>query len=522
MCVLHIGKYDLRHRQNKGASNKPVFCRTCFLPFALFFLGSSNIGCHHGMSFDKILSFLDNFFFSTWIMLRFFSSGSRKASLNNEESHYCIRSVFKAPEFPPFHDMEANVYRYRRQIGVNLGGLFLLDRSLAPSSLLSCVINDEWKTELDFLESCTTLEKAKEALEDHWRTFVTERDFQFLSRIGVNSVRLPIGYWIVEPSGPFKKYAYVYKDAWSWVLHLIALASQYKIGVLIDLHGAPGNQNWLNCGTSTHKVQFFKPLNQELALNVLSTLAVALAPINNVIGLSLLNEPVMDPLLYAFYVSAYQTIRKATDILLPIYISDTYEKYEDMIGRHSMTCVVMDVHYPLNTERKLSMKRRRSSSLASMMKKSHDMTLSVPQAPIKNKIVGEWNILDDTSIDGQHHLRYYNKIHSAGHYFWNYRTSHDDTELSFVYCHRMRLVPEIVSAISSAKIEKIMQIMLPQQPQDIGYMDGYRMACLFLKKYHSRVGFKEQLAQTYAVNPAYEKSFYRALVDVDYLIDQHE
>jgi aryl-phospho-beta-D-glucosidase BglC (GH1 family) len=63
-----------------------------------------------------------------------------------------------------------------------------------------------------------------------------------LSSISINSVRIPIGYWIVGilTSGPFKKYEYVYQSAWKSFLQVVSIAAKYKIGVLVDLHGAPG------------------------------------------------------------------------------------------------------------------------------------------------------------------------------------------------------------------------------------------------------------------------------------------
>lgn len=150
----------------------------------------------------------------------------------------------KKPYFAPHDKIEANVYRHRRQIGVNLGSVFILDKALAPPSLRSCVVNDHWQNELDFLESCSTLDQAREALEDHWSSFITEKDFEHLASIGINSVRVPIGYWILDCGhfGPFKKYHAVYQSSWYWLLNMISAAAKYKIGVLIDLYGAPGKE----------------------------------------------------------------------------------------------------------------------------------------------------------------------------------------------------------------------------------------------------------------------------------------
>jgi glucan 1,3-beta-glucosidase len=41
--------------------------------------------------------------------------------------------------------------------------------------------------------------------------------------------------------GEFKHYLGVYDSAWARLLTLIDMAGKYDIGVLIDLHGAPGN-----------------------------------------------------------------------------------------------------------------------------------------------------------------------------------------------------------------------------------------------------------------------------------------
>lgn len=169
------------------------------------------------------------------------SYASNSSSESSTKPSLCSSNQ-ELPIFAPFNQQEADMYRHRRQIGVNLGSIFILDKQLAPPSLLSCVVRDDWESELDFLEACMTEEQAKEALEDHWSTFVNERDFEYLSSIGINSVRIPIGYWIVTvfATGPFKKYEYVYQSAWKWFLQMISIAAKYKIGVLVDLHGAPG------------------------------------------------------------------------------------------------------------------------------------------------------------------------------------------------------------------------------------------------------------------------------------------
>lgn len=174
------------------------------------------------------------------------SYGSNSSSDSSTRSSSCSLNQEDLPTFAPYNRHEADMYRHRRQIGVNLGSIFILDKQLAPPSLLSCVVRDDWESELDFLEACMTEDQAKEALEDHWSSVVSDKDFEYLASIGINSVRVPIGYWIVGTfaNAPFKKYDYVYQSAWKWFLHLISKAAKHNIGVLVDLHGAPGKRGW--------------------------------------------------------------------------------------------------------------------------------------------------------------------------------------------------------------------------------------------------------------------------------------
>ena len=37
-----------------------------------------------------------------------------------------------------------------------------------------------------------------ETIEEHYRTFITERDFAEIAAAGLNWIRLPIGFWAIE------------------------------------------------------------------------------------------------------------------------------------------------------------------------------------------------------------------------------------------------------------------------------------------------------------------------------------
>jgi len=88
---------------------------------------------------------------------------------------------------------------------------------------------------------CQTLgsSEAEKRLQAHWSSWITEDDFSQIAGVGLNFVRIPIGYWSVTPlnGDPYVQGAYDYLGkALGW-------AENHNIKVMIDLHGAPGSQN---------------------------------------------------------------------------------------------------------------------------------------------------------------------------------------------------------------------------------------------------------------------------------------
>lgn len=142
---------------------------------------------------------------------------------------------------------ERQIYQHRQQRGVNLGSLFALETWLVPS-LFAGVKNAG--SEMDLLQQLPAHE-AKQRLEHHWGSFVNEGDWKWMVEHGVNTVRLPIGYvHFCAAKAPeslkgteYEKYAEIYVGAWERVEEIIRAAKQHGVGVLMDLHCAPGAQN---------------------------------------------------------------------------------------------------------------------------------------------------------------------------------------------------------------------------------------------------------------------------------------
>ena len=190
-------------------------------------------------------------------------------------------------------------------------------------SLFKCASGHK-SAELDIASGWGSVENARALLERHWDTFITKSDFEYLSSIGINTVRLPIGYFNLGPDfvkgTAFEKVGSVYQNSWPRIVRAINMANDAGLGILVDLHGAVGSQNGqAHSGVSTGGVQLFDNKdNVDKTLNVLKFLTKELANVTNVVGIEILNEPKAVPGLEDFctyFSNAPKSVRVCADNL---------------------------------------------------------------------------------------------------------------------------------------------------------------------------------------------------------------
>ncbi|KAF2858660.1 glycoside hydrolase family 5 protein, partial [Piedraia hortae CBS 480.64] len=188
--------------------------------------------------------------------------------------------------------------------GVNLGGWLVTEPWMTPSLFRATSTQDEWHL-------CSALGKDKcyALLQDHWSTFYTRDDFVQIKKAGLNSVRIPLGYWAVD----LLSYEPYVSGQYPYLINAVRWAKDIGLTVMIDLHGAPGSQNgWEESGI-TGPVEF--PANQtntDRTIKVLKNLTDEFSQSTYggaVISIELLNEPKMDfTVLSNFYSAAFETV----------------------------------------------------------------------------------------------------------------------------------------------------------------------------------------------------------------------
>ncbi|KAJ9375788.1 CAZyme family GH5 [Paecilomyces variotii] len=234
----------------------------------------------------------------------------------------------------PVPPTEKDIFRYRYQHGTNLGAIFVLEKWLKGSMYEK---GAEGSSELAAIKSslkASGLEATRAKWEKHWRTALTDEDFQWLKNVAhCNCIRLPIGYFTLGPA--FCKGtafdgepAKVYVNAWSIAKELIERCHHEGIGILVDVHCLPGGANGdAHSGTDNGKAELWKSSkNLSRAKDCISFLLqdIARHGMPGVIGLQVCNEAQWNASgMYQWYDDVL-AIASSVDPSLPIYISDAW------------------------------------------------------------------------------------------------------------------------------------------------------------------------------------------------------
>lgn len=310
--------------------------------------------------------------------------------------------------------------------GVNLGGWLVLERWITPNFFNGTDASDERSLMLGLGPT-----EAKKRLETHRRSFVTEKDFLWLSQHGFNAVRVPVGYWVFEDQEPFISAKPFLDRAMQW-------AEEHGLKVLLDLHASPGSQNsWNHSGDSRGLSWHTSDENIEKTIEVVQELAKRYKDSLNLWGIGVLNEPRWDvPLgiLIEYYLKAYRVIRDNTPSRVQVIFSDGFRPIEvtEALKSHDLNNVMLDMHlYQLFNEddKQLSFEEHITKTNVKWKRLIAETTAKMPM------IVGEWSAaLDSKTFEGmddnakrEAYSAYYEaQCHTfenaAGWFYWTYKT----------------------------------------------------------------------------------------------------
>lgn len=130
--------------------------------------------------------------------------------------------------------------------GVNLGSLFVFEPWIAQNAWNSMGCGP-YASEFDCVAGLGQA-AANNAFQNHWDSWITQSDISQMQSYGLNTIRIPVGYWMREDL--------VYADSehfpqggLAYLKRLCGWASDAGLYIIIDLHGAPGAQVARNADT---------------------------------------------------------------------------------------------------------------------------------------------------------------------------------------------------------------------------------------------------------------------------------
>ncbi|XP_059307432.1 probable glucan 1,3-beta-glucosidase A isoform X4 [Lycium ferocissimum] len=307
-------------------------------------------------------------------------------------------------------------------------------------------------------------------LQKHRNSFISVDDFDFLYRHGINTVRIPVGWWIASDSNPPAPFIggslEALDNAFSW-------AQAYNIKCIIDLHAAPGSQNGMEHSASRDGTVNWQtsPEYVSQTLDVIEFLASRFAMHPALLGIELLNEPsaadVPLDILVPFYKKGYQIVRKYSPTAYVIFCqrignADPFELYRANIG--SLNTVV-DLHYYNLFDRYFD--KLTSVDNVQFIYKSRQsqiQALNSANGPLVfvGEWVNEWNVTNGSLADYQDFGRVQLDVYDSASFGWSYWTikcekKHWDFEWS-VRNNYLQLQPGMYVGNSSRK--RISRVML--------------------------------------------------------------
>ncbi|KAG2106935.1 glycoside hydrolase family 5 protein [Suillus discolor] len=216
--------------------------------------------------------------------------------------------------------------------GVNLGSWLVLEPWMLPQEWLdmggqSCA-DDCWTciaTESSFAQAYP--DTVDTTFAQHWDTWFTQDNVNTLKAAGINTVRVPLGYWIVEALVDRSHESYP-RGGLKYLRRGLGWLKDAGIQAILDHHALPGVQTpaQMFTGNCTSDVQFYTPYNYHRAL-VWTTVMTALSHLDpdfgSVFAIEAVNEPMMNatqtPHYGAFQRNFVQVIR-AVELTLGIYV----------------------------------------------------------------------------------------------------------------------------------------------------------------------------------------------------------
>jgi hypothetical protein len=237
--------------------------------------------------------------------------------------------------------------------GVNLG--FWLEPEGYPWGISDIYCSRQY---FDLFADLIGPDEARKFWVNYQDNFITEKDIQYIKKLGFNSVRIPFDYRLFVHEyflGSYEPRGFTLLD------RVISWCREAGIWVVLDMHCAPGSQaGWNSDGGYTWPWLFEKSGEESrlLTIKVWTDIAKKYSNEPVVIGYDLLNEPIhqycdtarLNKLLVPFYTRLVGEIRKVDKNHIMFLAGAFWNRNFDVFGKPFEDKLVYSTHLYSQTD----------------------------------------------------------------------------------------------------------------------------------------------------------------------------
>ncbi|TMW65013.1 hypothetical protein Poli38472_009180 [Pythium oligandrum] len=331
--------------------------------------------------------------------------------------------------------------------GVNLGSWLVMEHWMTTDSdVWKGLTDEEANSGEQTAFKLTPRDEALARFKWHRDNFITEAEIEAIAKTGLNTVRVPVGYWIVgydaHDISNKKQWENYAPGALEYLDRLITQwAKKHNVAVLISMHAAKGSQNGADHSSPEQKSKSLwaeYPENLASTLDAVTFLAQRYQNEDAFLGIGLMNEPsatTTNDVLYKYYEDAYKAIREDTknDCILtiaPLLTEQSADHMTDLLPNAVNVWVEWHRYFVWGYENSSE-----DDLLGSLMTKFRDDVEAWKAKSSKPLFIGEFSFATAGKFQDQDRLKEFGKRQmevmtnniQGGWTFWSWRIYGDES-----------------------------------------------------------------------------------------------
>jgi glucan 1,3-beta-glucosidase len=300
--------------------------------------------------------------------------------------------------------------------GVNLGNWLLLE-----SHFTGLEFKDE-RSLWSGLQTRIGADKMRQVREAYRTAWITADDLVRIKKLGLNHVRVPFWYGLLEDDDRPGKYR---DDGWAWLDRAVDWSEKAGLYCVLDMHGVPGGQSKADhTGEKGRNAFWSDPKWQKRTLNLWTAIARRYKGRSAIAAFDLMNEPMGAPdgkTLVVVQLALVRAIRRADPTRLVIF-EEGYkglQTFPRLAAPLNRAVIFSQHHYP-------TLEVKASPDVHEAFFRDKFPQFAREQARFRQPLyIGEWNVIQEAAGGGPMIRKHIEQMESRGWSWalWTYKQS---------------------------------------------------------------------------------------------------